>query len=85
MMQGPPLPAIDEERNQMVSGLPGDWPSPIVSRPFGTSATPKPREPALNVAAAMQVPSLPAAGQGGNQIIAGLPGDLPSPIVSRPF
>ena len=34
MMQGPPLPAIDEERNQIISGLPFDLPPPIVSRPF---------------------------------------------------
>jgi predicted Zn-dependent protease len=34
MMQGPPLPAIDEARDQIISGLPLDLPLPIVSRPF---------------------------------------------------
>jgi hypothetical protein len=85
MMQGPPLPAIDEERSQMVSGLPVGLPPPIVSRPFGTSVAVEPREPALNLAAVMQGPSPSSASRGPNQISAGLPGDLPPPIVSRPF
>jgi hypothetical protein len=85
MMQGPPRPAIDEERNQMVSGLRGDLPPPIVSRPFGTQGTPESQESTPSVVAVMQSPSLSAAGQERNQTIAGLPGDLPPPAVSRPF
>ena len=34
MMQGPPLPELDEASAQIVPGLPFDLPPPIVSRPF---------------------------------------------------
>jgi len=85
LMQGPSLPDPDEARGQIISGLPFDLPPPLVSRPFGMSGTPVPRESALNVAAAMKGPSLPAIDRERNQMSSGLPFDLPPPIVSRPF
>jgi predicted Zn-dependent protease len=50
-----------------------------------TSWTRELRESALNVAAMMQVPTLPAAEEARDQMISGLAVDLPPPIVSRPF
>lgn len=43
------------------------------------------RESALNVAGMMQGPPLPSADEARDQMISGLPFDLPPPIVSKPF
>ena len=43
------------------------------------------RESALNVAGMMQGPPLPSADDARDQMISGLPFDLPPPIVSKPF
>ena len=43
------------------------------------------RESALRVASLMQGPPLPEPDEARDQIVSGLPFDLPPPLVSRPF
>lgn len=53
--------------------------------PDETAWTQDLRESALRIGSLMQGPPLPEQGEARDQIVSGLPYDLPPPLVSRPF